>query len=183
MEPEKEMVGGKVVMMSSPALNHILIAGNIYRIFGDYLNGKPCTPLPDGATLFLESGEEYKPDMMVVCDPDKLRRKGVYGAPDLVVEVLSPSTARNDKGHKRKAYERCGVREYWIVDPANKAVEQYVLVEGEFVLRDVYTRYSADEIEDMTQAERAEMVTEFPCSLFEDLTIRLEDIFYRVSVR
>ena len=180
MEPEEEIIGGEVVMMASPTMNHIFIAGNIYRIFGDYLDGKKCAPVPDGATLFLTNGEKYKPDMMVVCDPDKVSKKGVYGTPDLVVEVLSPSTARNDKGQKKKAYERCGVREYWIVDPVSGAVEQYVLENGEFLLRDVYTQYLPDDLKDMTDEERAAVVTEFKCSLFDDLTIRLKDIFYRV---
>ena len=183
MEPEEEIIGGEVVMMASPTMNHIFIAGNIYRIFGDYLDGKKCAPIPDGATLFLADGEEYKPDMMVVCDPDKLSKKGVCGAPDLVVEVLSPSTARADKGYKKKAYERCGVREYWIVDPLGLSVEQYALEDGEFVLRDVYTHYLPADLEDMTDEEKAAVVKEFKCGLFDDLTIRLKDIFYRVAIR
>ena len=179
-EPRWELIGGKVVMMSSPVLNHIFIAGNIYAVFSSYLRGKPCTPLGDGASLYLEAGEEYRPDMMVVCDPEKLRRKGVYGAPDLVVEVLSPSTGKHDKGHKKEVYERHGVREYWIVSPGDRSVEQYVLEDGRFVLREVYTHYTREMTADMTEAELADMVTDFRCSLFDDLTIRLEDIFYRV---
>ena len=181
LEPREEIIGGRVVMMSAPALAHIFISGNIFGIFRDYLRGKPCTPIADGAALFLESdGEEYQPDMMVVCDPEKLRRNGVHGAPDLVVEVLSPSTARNDRGHKKDVYEKYGVREYWIVDPTNQSVEQYALEDGRFVLQDVYTLYSREMLEDMKEEERAAVVTEFRCSLFDDLTIRLEDIFYRV---
>ena len=181
IEPETEIIGGKVVMMASPALNHSFVAGNIYAIFNDYLRGKPCAPIQDSATVFLEEGkEEYKPDMMVVCDPDKLRKDGVHGAPDLVVEILSPSTARYDKKQKKQAYERHGVREYWIVDIANRSIEQYILENGAFVLRDVYTQYTEDTFDDLTDVEKAAFVTEFQCSLFDDLTIRVEDIFYRV---
>ena len=181
LEPEEEIIGGKVVMMASPSLKRIFISGNIYRIFASYLHGRQCIPIPDGAALFLDEGEEYKPDMMVVCDPNKLQKKGVYGAPDLVVEVLSPGTARNDRGHKKNAYERCGVREYWIVNPADMSIEQYVLENDKFVLCDVYTHYLPADLEDMTDEEKAAVVTEFKCSLFSDLTIRLEDIFYRVD--
>ena len=153
--------------------------------FGKYLSDfwrlSSWQAMPDGAALFLDEGEEYKPDMMVVCDPNKLQKKGVYGAPDLVVEVLSPGTARNDRGHKKNVYERCGVREYWIVNPADMSVEQYVLENDKFVLRDVYTHYLPADLEDMTVEEKAEVVTEFKCTLFDDLTIRLEDIFYRVT--
>ena len=77
-------------------------------------------------------------------------------------------------------YERCGVREYWIVSPRDRSVEQYLLEGGRFVLRDVYTQYLPEDLAGMTDAERAALVTEFRCSLFDDLTIRIDDIFYRV---
>ena len=181
-KPEMEIIGGKVIMMASPTLNHIFTAGNIYAIFKNYLRGKSCVPFPDGTTLFLENGERYKPDMMVVCDPKKLRRNGIHGAPDLVVEVLSPSTFRYDKGHKKDAYARNGVREYWIVDPANRSIEQYVLENGAFVLRDVYTDYTPEMLEDFEEEEEREaVVTKFQCSLYDDLNIRLKDVFERVG--
>ena len=174
----EEMIGGRVVAMSSPTLTHIFIGANIYHMFRNYLRGKQCKAIPDGATLYLEEDrEEYRPDMMVVCDRDKLKRKGVYGAPDLVVEILSPSTAKNDKGHKKDAYERHGVREYWLVDPVNKSVEQYALENGRFVLRDVYTQYTKEMPEDLTDEEKAALSTEFQCAIFEDFTVRLEDVF------
>ena len=112
-EPRFEIIGGKVVMMASPTLVHIFIAANIYHIFNQYLRGKKCTAIPDRAALHLvKGGERYEPDMMVVCDPEKIdREKGVFGAPDLVVEVLSHGTARYDRGHKFRAYEHYGVRE------------------------------------------------------------------------
>ena len=178
IEPETEIIGGKVVMMASPLINHITIGYNLSRLFGNYLEDKPCRPYPDGAALFLEEGkEEYKPDMMVVCDPEKIGRNGIYGAPDLVVEILSPSTARYDRGRKMKAYERHGVREYWIVDPVNRSIEQYILESGKFELRDVYMQHTPETLEELTDAERAAVVTEFQCSLFDDFTIRLKDVF------
>ncbi|MBR3569459.1 MAG: Uma2 family endonuclease [Oscillibacter sp.] len=181
-EPEEEIIGGKVVMMASPTTNHIFTAGNIYAIFNHYLRGKQCVPFPDGATLFLEDGEEYKPDMMVVCDPEKIYPDGgVRGAPDLVVEVLSPSTGRNDRGRKKDAYERNGVREYWIVSPAEQSVEQYVLENGRFVLRDVCTRCPPFMLSRMKEEEKNALATEFKSPLFDGLTIRLEDVFYRVA--
>ena len=181
-EAPEEIIGGKVVMMASPTIGHMFIAGNIHTLFDVYLRGKKCVPLPDGVTLFLEEKENYKPDMMVVCDPDKMKETdGVHGAPDLAVEVLSPSTSRNDRGRKKDAYEKSGVREYWIVDPANRAVEQYVLENGRFVLRNVCQQYSPAALNMLTEAERAEAVPEFRCSLVPDLTVRLEDVFYRVA--
>ena len=184
LEPREEIIGGEVVMMASPSSNHNRVAGNIHTIFDVYLNGRPCEPFGDNEALYLEEDrEEYQPDMMVVCDPEKVRDRGVFGAPDLVVEVLSPSTARYDRGHKRDVYEAHGVREYWIVDPMSRNVEQYVLEDGKFVLWDVYHQYPPSELEDMKEKDRAKVVTEFRCSLFDDLTIRLDDIFRRVVIR
>ena len=113
LEPLEEVIGGKVVMMASPTVNHNRVSGNIHTIFDIYLKGGQCEPFQDGTALFLkEDREEYKPDMMVVCDPDKVKPDGVHGAPDLVVEVLSPSTGKNDRGYKKDIYEKYGVRNY-----------------------------------------------------------------------
>lgn len=176
----EELIGGEVVAMSpSPRWNHMAVAGNIYGIFRDYLRGKKCTPIQDGFDLYLDDGNQFVPDFMVVCDPGKIKGNGVFGAPDLVVEVLSPSTMRNDKTHKKTAYARCGVREYWLVDPVSKFLEIYRRDGADFVLHDIYTVYADWELEQMSEAERAAVVTHFTCSLFEDLDISLEDIFYR----
>ena len=179
----KQMIDGKAVMMAPATVNHNRIALNISHIFYTFLKGRKCEYFPDGVGLYLgKNKEEYVPDGMVVCDPDKVKRNGVYGAPDLVVEVLSRSTAKHDRGHKKDVYEQYGVREYWIVSPEDLFIEQYVLQDGRFVLRDVYHKYPAYALEDMTEEERAEIVTEFSCALFEDLTIRVEDVFGRVVV-
>ena len=183
--PKEEIIGGRIIMMAPATLNHTRIVRNISRIFDTYLQGRPCEYFPDGAGLYLEDEtEEYKPDGMVVCDQNKSKDdKGVYGTPDLVVEVLSPSTARHDRGHKKDIYEKHGVREYWIVNPLDMSVEQYVLEDGRFVLWDVYHKYAPSVLAGMKEKERATVVTEFRCSLFPDLTIRLDDIFGRVVVR
>ncbi len=117
---------------------------------------------------------------MVICDPSKITSKRVEGAPDLVVEVLSLSTARNDRGKKFRAYERAGVREYWIVDPKKKSVEVYLLQDGKFEIDNIYTWCPIRERENLTEVEQNHLSETFQCSLFDDLTIHLEDIFYRV---
>lgn len=180
-EPMEEIIGGRVVMMATPTANHIRVSRNISSIFDRYLKGRRCEYFPDRAGLYLEEDEEYQPDGMVVCDPDKVKPDGIHGAPDLVVEILSPGTARYDKRHKKDVYERHGVREYWIVDPANRTVEQYILEEERFVLREVYQQYPDFMLRRMSEEEKAALVTEFRCSLFEDLPIRLEDVFDRVT--
>ena len=176
-----ELIGGELVMMSPrPMVNHYQVSENISYLFRRYLMGKPCRSFADGVDLYLEEGERFVPDGMVVCDLSKIRDNGVHGAPDLVVEVISPSTAARDKGHKKRVYERCGVREYWIVDPVSRLVEQYVLEEGQFVLRDVYSIYPEGYLAKFTPEEQARIPREFRCSLFDDLVIRLEDVFYNL---
>ncbi len=176
-EPREELIDGKVVAMSPAATNHNRIAGMIYHTFQSYLKGKKCVPFPDGETVFLSDDNHFVPDAMIVCDRDKIKRNGIYGAPDLVVEVLSPATARNDKGHKKSVYESNGVPEYWIADPVHKSIEVYLLRDGRYTLDNLYALHSEEELEDMTEKERAAVVTEFKCHLYNDLVIRLDDIF------
>lgn len=177
-EFREELIGGKAVAMSPrPMYNHNHIAFNIAVLFSNYLRGKPCTAIPDGTDLYLTEEDRFVPDVMVVCDRDKIRRDGVHGAPDLVVEVLSPSTMRNDRMRKKEVYQACGVREYWMVDPENRTIEQYLLQDGKLELNMVYASCRDDELERMSEQEKAELETHFQCSLYSDFDIALEDIF------
>lgn len=178
----EELIAGKVVAMSPrPAFNHNQVSYNIATLFANYLHGKKCTPIADGMDLFLDGDNRFVPDFMVVCDPDKIKPDGIHGAPDLVVEVLSPSTMRNDRTYKKDAYARCGVREYWIVGPGDKSVEVYRSNGTEFILHDILVLYEDWQLAQMSEAERAALVTHFKCSLFEELDISLEAIFYRTQ--
>ena len=175
-----EMIDGKIVAMSPrPAVNHNIISGNIYHIFKTYLSGKKCVPFGDGTDLYLTPKDRFVPDGMIVCNRDKIKPKGVYGAPDLVIEVLSPSTAKNDRGYKKRVYGTCGIPEYWIVSPSEKAVYVYLLQDGQYNLDNVYSLYPDYMLTKMTEEEQAAIPTEFQCHLFRDLVIRLEDIFDR----
>lgn len=176
----QELIDGQVVMMSPrPAWNHNRVAFNIAFLFECYLKGKKCTPIADGTDLYLTQDNHFVPDFMVVCDPDKIQPDGVYGAPDLVVEVLSPSTMWNDKTRKKEVYAQCGVREYWLVDPISKYIEVYRTDGNAFTLHNIYTLYADWELKQITEEEHAELITHFKCCLFDDLDIPLEDIFYR----
>lgn len=178
----EECINGTIVAMSPrPSISHSYVAGNIYWIFRSYLSRKKCTPFADGVDLYLTEKDHFIPDVMVVCDPDKIKSDGVYGAPDFVVEVLSPSTAKNDRGYKKDAYAAAGVKEYWIVSPSDKSVEQYLLQDGQFVLHEVYSIRPDYELAKMTEQERAALIMAFHCSLYDDLLISLEDIFWHVK--
>lgn len=176
-ERREELINGKIVMMAPASAGHTYVADGILSIFRHYLKGKKCVPFGDGLLVHLTDKDKFVPDVMVVCDRDKIKPDGVYGAPDLVVEVLSPSTAKNDRTYKKDVYEQCGVSEYWLANPADKAVEVYLLENGKFVLDDVYTVRPDWMLKQMTKEEKDAIVTEFKCHLYDDLIIRLDDIF------
>lgn len=176
----QELVDGVIVMMSPrPTVNHNRVAYNIATLFDVYLHGKKCVPFSDGVDLFLDEKNRFVPDFMIVCDPEKIKPNGVYGTPDLVVEVLSPTTMKNDRSVKKEIYARCGVKEYWLADPSNKTVEIYYGDGGAFALHDIYVLPMDWQLAQMTEEERRRLVSHFKCSLFDDLDIALEDIFYR----
>ncbi|MCI8284213.1 MAG: Uma2 family endonuclease [Firmicutes bacterium] len=173
-----ELIGGEIVVMTPrPAVNHNMVSGNIFYVLKKYFDGKPCIPFGDGVDLYLSEENRFVPDGMIVCDRDKIKSDGVYGAPDMVIEVLSPSTAKNDKSKKKDAYEKAGVREYWIVNTMDKSIEVYLLKNGRFILDNIYSVYPEYLLKKMNDEERAAVETEFKCSLFDDLVIKLDDIF------
>lgn len=177
-KPWDEMINGQVIMMSPrPSINHNRISGNIYRVFANFLDGKTCEAFGDGVDLYLTDKDRFIPDGMIVCHRNIIQKDGIHGTPDLVVEILSPSTARNDRKHKKDVYEAAGVREYWIVEPETKSVEVYLLRDGKLELDEIYSIYPDYLLNKMTDDEKAAIITKFHCSLFPNLTISLDDIF------
>lgn len=162
-------------MMSSPTVNHSQIASNIYYAFRSYLKGKTCRAFGDGVDVYLTENDRVIPDAMIVCNKNIIRLDGIHGAPDLIVEVLSPGTAKNDRGYKKNLYETAGVKEYWIVDPISHSIEVYILANGKFVLDEVYALYPAGA--GVTDEEREETKKEIQVSLYNDFCISLEEIF------
>ncbi len=175
-ELRDEMLNGKVVLMSPrPTVNHNRVAFNIAFAFKGYLRGKTCEAFADGTDVHFSEKDRVVPDVMIVCKKDIIKRNGVYGAPDLIVEVLSPGTEKRDKGYKKDLYERYGVREYWLVEPETQTVEVYLLKDKKFVLDDVY-RIFPDYVE-LSANEQEHYKSEVPVSLYDDFTIPLEEIF------
>ncbi len=172
----EEMLNGNVVLMSPrPAVNHNLAMGNIYRAFANRLDGKKCLPFADGTDVYLTENDRVVPDVMIVCKKEIIKRNGVHGVPDLIVEVLSHGTEKKDRGYKKDLYEKCGVREYWLVDTENRTVEVYLLKNEKFVLDEVYKVFP-DYVE-LSANEQENYKGEVPVSLYSDFTIPLEDIF------
>jgi Uma2 family endonuclease len=134
-----ELFDGRAFMMAPPMRIHQEISGTIFNKLYNFLEAKPCKVYhaPFGVRLFPKKDNSddtfFEPDIVVVCDSSKLDDRGCNGAPDLVVEILSPSTVKHDLLYKFNKYLEAGVREYWIVDPEEKIISVYVLEENRFV--------------------------------------------------
>ena len=142
-----ELINGVPHMLASPTYAHQMIVGEIHRQISTYLRGKNCKAVisPFDVRLFeTEDSSDYDvdtvviPDMSIICDRSKLDNRGCKGAPDMVVEVLSPSTQRQDRMVKLNLYQKAGVKEYWIVEPATKTVQVFQLVDGLYRVTEVY---------------------------------------------
>ncbi len=113
-----ELIAGEVYNMSpAPTVKHQSIVGDFYNQLKQQLKGKSCVPYVAPLDVVLSDNDVVQPDVLVVCDPAKITEKNIQGAPDLVVDVLSPGTALKDMREKKALYERSGVREYVVIDP------------------------------------------------------------------
>ena len=143
-----EIINGEAVMMAPPTVQHQRISREILRQLANYLEGKKCEVFsaPFGVRLFETEGDSpdevdtmVEPDISVICDKNKLDKYGCKGAPDLVIEILSPSTLRHDRLVKLGLYQQAGVQEYWIVDPKNKTVQVFLQDKsGSFKIQEDY---------------------------------------------
>jgi Uma2 family endonuclease len=133
-----EIIDGEAYMMSSPSISHQAISGELFGQFRNFLKGKPCRVFaaPLDVRLFPrdDNGDKtvVQPDLLVVCDESKLEDgKSCRGAPDMVIEILSPSNTSNSLLLKFNQYLAAGVREYWIIVPETKAVQVHILAKGD----------------------------------------------------
>lgn len=170
-----ELLNGKTVMRTGASVNHNTIASNIYYAFRNYLKGKMCRAFSDGVDVYLSETDRVIPDATIVCNRSIIKPDGIHGTPDLVVEVLSPSTAKNDKGYKKDLYEKSGVKEYWLVDPIVHSIEVYLCSNEKFTLDGIYAIYPDGY--GLTEKEKMERANTVPVSLFDDFEIPLADIF------
>ena len=132
-----ELIDGVPYLMSpAPGRRHQGISSEIHRQLANFLKGKSCKvySAPFDVRLNADEADDtvVQPDILVVCDKSKLDERGCKGAPDMVIEILSPSTIRHDKVKKLQLYQKTGVREYWIVTPDQKTIDVYTLEEGKY---------------------------------------------------
>ena len=160
-----ELIHGEAFAMAAPNTKHQAILTELLSRFHEYLRGKPCRvfPSPYDVRLFYEDDESddtvVQPDIMVICDKAKIGPEGCHGAPDLIIEILSPSNTAIEMERKFKLYRQAGVREYWIVDPENNGLTVYCFKGGEIITN---TYGNTDTVS---------------VAIFPDLSISLEQVF------
>lgn len=168
-----ELIDGEVYLMTSPSFNHQLVVNEISWYFNNYFRDKACRSLTAPldvrlcgfALKFEEDPNVVQPDLLVICDEDKVSEDNKYeGVPTLIVEVLSPSTRGKDMITKLNLYMKSGVSEYWVVDLEEKKISQYSFTEE----RDL------DKMISLKESDIIESI------YFEDLKIVLADIFNEI---
>ncbi len=166
-----ELIKGFILKMSpAPSSNHQKISQNINKYFLNLFNNHPCSVFvaPFDVRLPIKSAKKdttvVQPDICIICDEDKIDDKGCKGAPDLIVEILSPKNSKHDVDTKFNLYLESGVKEYWIVEPEARIVLVYSLINEEYIGS---KPFSEGEI--------------IKSPLFPEMKIAVEEVFLRVK--
>lgn len=124
-----ELIDGKLYFMAPPGFTHQKLVSQLSRLLGNHIaaNHGNCEviPAPFAVNLNADDTTYVEPDLSIICDKHKLTEKGCTGAPDFIIEIVSPSSRKMDYNIKNGKYSEAGVREYWIVDPAKKRTTIY----------------------------------------------------------
>lgn len=139
-EDRYEIVEGiRYELQPAPTVTHQQISGSLHIMLYQtcHANG---TILYSPLDVYLDEDNQFQPDLVYILHENAaiIKEKRIEGAPDLVVEILSPSTSNNDKVRKKRQFERYGVKEYWIVDPVHRTIDQFILNKGKFDLFETY---------------------------------------------
>lgn len=124
-----ELIDGKIYYMAPPSTRHQRLVHFFDREIGNYIQSHEgeCEVLPAPFAVFLNKDDKnyVEPDISIICDKDKITDKGCHGAPDWIIEIISPGNKEMDYFKKLFKYQTAGVREYWIVDPIKEMVMVY----------------------------------------------------------
>jgi Uma2 family endonuclease len=176
-----EIIDGEPFDMSpAPGMTHQKVSGKIFQLLANYLDSKPCLVFSAPFDVFFPAEDQpeeevnniVQPDLSVICDESKLSEKGCTGAPDIVIEIISPSTASHDQIRKLRLYEKSGVREYWIFHPVDKIVWKYILDSK---------GYGKPEIFDYTSKPSFKLFPDLQLNLMSVFDIKEEDLISEPS--
>ena len=162
-DKRRELIDGVPYLMSAPSRRHQKLLGKLFIQFDNLLKGKPCevyfSPFDVRLNADTLDNTVVQPDLLIVCDKAKLNDTGCKGAPDMVVEILSPSTSRHDRILKFKTYLKSGIREYWIINPDTGILDVNILSNGNYITHP----YAAEDT--------------VPVHILEGCTINLPEVF------
>ena len=131
-----QLIENKLIMSPAPATDHQRVLGKIFVLMANYIEKQQLGEvLVSPLDVFLDATNAFQPDIIFVNKQriDIIKNNGIYGTPDLVIELLSPGTAKYDQKQKKRVYERCGVQEYWIINPVDKSAQGFQLIDAVFV--------------------------------------------------
>ncbi len=140
-EERVELIRGRIFKMApAPSSHHQSLSGDIHAQIWNFLRGKECKVFSAPYDVRLPRKSEYdsdiitvvQPDICVICDLSKIDAKGCIGAPDMVVEILSPGNNAKELKNKYEVYEEAGVKEYWVVSPQDNTFMVYTLIDGKY---------------------------------------------------
>ena len=164
-EERWEIIDGTAYGMTpAPSIKHQSISRQIIMALTAYLSDKSSMPFYAPTDVVFGEANIVQPDLLVVCDKNKITEANIQGAPDLIVEILSPATSLKDKREKKALYERFGVSEYIIVNPLDDTVERYCLEAGKYVGPDIF---NWDEM--------------LPSKIFPGLNLDLKNVFGKTA--
>ncbi len=156
-----EIIGGEAFNMSpAPLVRHQWIQHNLDRILGNHFLNKKCDVFPAPTDVKLSEEDIVQPDLLIVCDKNKIKNTHIEGAPTLIVEIISPSSATYDRVHKMRLYAKSGVAEVWLITPFPWLAEVYVLDGNSYRL-----------------AQSCEKTDKLNSKIFPDLEVDLEQVF------
>lgn len=165
-----ELIKGFILKMSpAPSMVHQRISSNLTGCFYENLKRKPCNVFqaPFDVRLPIPAAQKdstvVQPDLCIICDESKLDARGCNGSPDLMVEIISPNNSKHDVHTKFNLYQEAGVKEYWLIEPNDKIILVYTLVNNEFI-----------GLKPQVEGENIKS------PLFPELEIAIEDVFYKV---
>ncbi len=148
-----ELIEGAFYNMAAPGRIHQAISGELYMTIRQYIKSKEGDCLvyaaPFAVKLFADEKTVVEPDLSVICDRKKLTDRGCSGAPDWIIEIVSPGNPEHDYGLKLSLYKDAGVREYWIVDPQRERIVVYYLEQSSFEINTFKDKVRAHIFEDL----------------------------------
>ncbi len=178
-----EIIGGEKFMAPSADIWHNNVVVKLAMIIGMHAAiNRLGLVFTDSLDVHFPDGNLFKPDFIFVSAANSKtvidnKHSTIHGVPDMVAEIFSRSTIKNDIGIKKDIYERNGVKEYWMIDPWRETIEVFLLRDGKFEFGGLYQNWSEDELLRLPEDERAKVEFEVPVGVLDGFKVKIKNIF------